>query len=119
RVTLLGIVEPWAAFSDGPAAVAVRGALALDNLVVTPAGNNGPAGPAFGSISGPGGAPGALTVGAADLRPSTADVRVVMRTGLRGELEKRMPLAGSVAPSDELPIPVHRPRRSAGAQHAA
>src|SRR5204863_9835913 len=30
RVTLLGVVEPWAAFADSPEALAVRGALALD-----------------------------------------------------------------------------------------
>ena len=34
-----------------------QGALQLDTLVVAPAGNDGPAGPGFGSISGPGGAP--------------------------------------------------------------
>jgi subtilisin family serine protease len=73
RVTLVGVVEPWAAFADSPEALAVRGALALDNLVVAPAGNDGPAGPAYGSISGPGGAPAALTV--ACVFGSTSDCR--------------------------------------------
>ncbi len=40
-------------------------------------------GPSYGSIGGPGGAPAALTVGAADLRRETATVRVVVRAGLR------------------------------------
>ena len=60
------LVEPFAAFSDGPLARAVAGALRLDTLVVAAAGNDGPAGPAFGSIGGPAGAPAALAVGALD-----------------------------------------------------
>ncbi len=110
RVTLIGIVEPWAAFADGPAARAVRGALALDDLVVTPAGNLGPAGPSFGSISGPGGAPAALTVGAADVRRQTRDVRVVLRAGLRVRFDGHLPLAGSVVPRDVLTLSVGLPR---------
>ena len=42
---------------------------------LSPAGNEGPAGPGYGSIGGPGGAPAALTVGAADQRNDTATVR--------------------------------------------
>ena len=57
RVALVGVTAPYAAFADDPAARAVDGALGLDTLVVTPAGNDGPAGPAFGSISGPGARP--------------------------------------------------------------
>ena len=45
-------------FADSPEAQAVAGALALDMLVVAPAGNDGAAGPLFGSIAGPGGAAG-------------------------------------------------------------
>ena len=45
-------------FADSPEAQAVRGALALDTLVVVPAGNDGVAGPWFGSIAGPGGSAG-------------------------------------------------------------
>lgn len=110
RVTLIGIVEPWAAFADGPAARAVRGALALDDLVVTPAGNLGPAGPAFGSITGPGGAPAALTVGAADVRRQTPDVRVVMRAGLHVRFDGDLPLAGSIVPAGVLTLSVGLPR---------
>ena len=56
--------------------------LGLDTLVVVPAGNDGPAGPAFGSVAGPGGSAGALTVGAADTRAETEDVHVSLRSGL-------------------------------------
>ena len=41
RVALLGVAEPYAAFTDGPEAQAVQGALDLNTLVVTPAGNDG------------------------------------------------------------------------------
>jgi len=66
RVALIGVTEPYAAFAQGPEALAVQGALDLNTLVVTPAGNDGVAGPSFGSVSGPAGAPGALAVGATD-----------------------------------------------------
>jgi subtilisin family serine protease len=69
RIAVLGLAEPFAAFPDSPSARAVAGALSLDTLVVVPAGNDGPAGPRYGRVSGPGGAAAALTVGAADLRP--------------------------------------------------
>ena len=73
RVALVGVAEPFAAFADGPIARAVAGAARLDTLVVVPAGNEGPAGPGYGSIGGPGGAPAALTVGAADLAQRHGD----------------------------------------------
>src|SRR5207244_4072894 len=81
RVALVGLSEPFAAFTDGPLARAAAGALRLDTLVVAAAGNDGPAGPTYGSISGPGGSPSALTVGAADLRARFGEVRVVPRGG--------------------------------------
>ena len=62
RVALIGEAVSYAAFADSPEARAIQGALQLDTLVVAPAGNDGPAGPGFGSISSPGGAPAALTV---------------------------------------------------------
>src|SRR5205085_8439492 len=65
RVALVALAEPFAAFTDGPLARAATGALRLDTLIVAPAGNDGPAGPTYGSIAGPGGAGSALTVGAA------------------------------------------------------
>ena len=44
--------------------------MTLDMLVVVPAGNDGQAGPSYGSIAGPGGAQDALTVAASDARAS-------------------------------------------------
>src|SRR5207244_6993961 len=76
RVALVAVNEPFAAFADGPLARAATGAMRLDTLVVASAGNDGPAGPGYGSVSGPGGAPDALTVGAVDLRALYGQVRV-------------------------------------------
>ena len=109
RIALLGVAEPFGAFDDSPAAQAVAGALRHDTLVVAPAGNDGPAGVSFGSISGPGGSRAALTVGAADLRPRLQDVRVVLRTGLRNVLDRRLPLAGAVASGKPLALELHQP----------
>ena len=52
RIALVPLAAPYAAFADGPDARAVEGALDLDTLVVTAAGNDGPGGPAFGSGQG-------------------------------------------------------------------
>src|SRR6266545_8384383 len=102
RIALVGVAEPFAAFEDSPSARAVAGALRLDTLVVTPAGNDGVAGPGYGSISGPGGSRAALTVGAADTRHSSATVHVVLRDGLGIVYDRRIPLAGAVAPASSL-----------------
>jgi subtilisin family serine protease len=109
RIALVGVAEPFGAFDDSPAAQAVAGALRHDTLVVAPAGNDGPAGVSFGSISGPGGSRAALTVGAADLRPRLQEVRVVLRTGLRNLLDRRLPLAGAVTPSGPLELVLAQP----------
>jgi subtilisin family serine protease len=110
RVALVGVAEPFAAFSDGPLARAAAGATRLDTLVVAPAGNDGPAGPGYGSVSGPGGAPAALTVGAVDLRPHFGEVRIVLRAGLRVELDGTRPLAGTVVPAGPIDARVGAPR---------
>ena len=115
RIAVVGVTEPFAAFPDGPVARAVAGATRLDMLVVAPAGNEGPAGPDYGSIGGPGGARAALTVGAADLRRETAVVRVVVRAGLRVMVDRELPLAGAAAPRTPLTLAVFRPRRSVAA----
>ena len=111
RVAVLGVTEPFAAFADSPESLAVAGAMSLDMLVVVPAGNDGIAGPAFGSISGPGGAPAALTVGATDSRSTTPAVRVVLRRGLQVVFDGRLPILGTDAPSksEVLGIGVPRP----------
>ena len=110
RVALVALAEPFAAFTDSPLARAAEGALKLDTLVVAAAGNDGPAGPGYGSIGGPGGAPAALTVGAADLRDRVAEVRVVAHAGLSVELDTVVPLAGNVVPRTPVDSPVGAPR---------
>ena len=97
RVALVGVVEPYASFPDGPLARAISGATVLDTLVVVPAGNDGRAGPSYGNIAGPGGAPDALTVAASDARPATPTVRVLIRAGLRVLFEGALPLGGDPA----------------------
>jgi hypothetical protein len=111
RVAVIGLAASYGAFADSPEARAVRGALLLDTLVVAPAGNDGPAGPAYGSVSSPGGAPDALTVGAADLRAQAEEVPVTLRAGLQVLLDRPLPLAGAVASSrpHELELVAPRP----------
>jgi subtilisin family serine protease len=109
RIALVGVAEPYASFPDGPLARAIAGASELDMLVVAPAGNDGDAGPSFGNIGGPGGAPDALTVGAADGRPATPTVRLFVRAGLRVLYDGVMPLGG--APGETVTatvVPVSR-----------
>ena len=110
RVALVGVAEPFAAFEDSPSARAVAGALRLDTLVVTAAGNDGVAGPGYGSISGPGGSRAALTVGAADMRESSVSVHVVIRTGLGVSFDRRVPLVGAVTPRGDLFMRLGAPR---------
>lgn len=115
RIALVGVAEPYAAFQNGPLARAVAGAAALDTLVVAPAGNDGRAGPAFGSIAGPGGAPDALTVAAADGRPASPTVRVHVRAGLRVLFDGVLPLGG--APTHTVTadlVPVSRTSNARG-----
>ncbi|HET9325121.1 MAG TPA: S8 family serine peptidase [Gaiellaceae bacterium] len=109
RIALVGVAEPYAAFADSPTARAVAGALALDTLVVAPAGNDGPAGPRYGSIAGPGGARDALTVGAADDRRSTESVRVTIRSGLRLIYDGEAPLGGAFTPNTSLALDLAGP----------
>jgi minor extracellular serine protease Vpr len=95
RIALVGMVEPYAAFTDGPLERAVAGAGDLDVLTVVPAGNDGGAGPGYGSIAGPGAAATALTVAAADGRLAAPTVRVFVRAGLRVLYEDDVPLGGA------------------------
>src|SRR5690242_12313629 len=95
RVAVLGVAEPYAAFTDSPEALAVQGALDLNTVVVAPAGNDGGAGPAFGSVAGPAGGAGAVAVGATDSRTDQPRVRVVLRRGLEVILDEHLPLLGA------------------------
>jgi hypothetical protein len=114
RIALVGVAEPYAAFVDDPEAQAVQGALELNTLVVAPAGNEGAAGPAFGSIAGPAAAPDAVAVAATDARPQLEVARVVLRTGLDVLYDKVQPLLGPEPPAHALTLTVGVPR--AGAQ---
>jgi minor extracellular serine protease Vpr len=100
RIALIGMVEPYASFADGPLPRAIAGAADLDLLTIVPAGNDGRAGPGYGSVAGPGGAIDALTVGAADGRLAAPTVRVHVRAGLRVLYEDDVPLGG--APTDTV-----------------
>jgi subtilisin family serine protease len=95
RIALVGFGEPYASFADGPLARAIHGATDLGTLVVVPAGNDGRAGPTFGSVAGPGGAPDALTVAASDGRSEAPTVRVHVAAGLRVLFDGAMPLGGA------------------------
>ncbi len=111
RIALIPLAEPFGSFADSPLARAAAGAAALGTLVIAPAGNDGRAGPAFGSISGLGGAPAALTVAAADLRTRTQVARVVVRDGLHVLLNRDVPVLGPVGPAGSTSLPVVLVRR--------
>jgi len=117
RVALVGLAEPYAAFADGPEAQAVQGALDLNTVVVAPAGNDGAAGPTFGSISAPAAAPAAVAVAATDSRSSLEEARVVLRRGLDVMYDREQPLLGPVTPSRSLTLSIAAPR-SGGASGA-
>jgi subtilisin family serine protease len=114
RIAVVGVSERYAGFADGPLARGAGGAMRLGTLVVAPAGNDGALGPGFGSIAGPGGAPTALTVGAADLRRDEQEARVVVRTGLHVVHDRVSPLAGVLAPERPLALPAAMPRLAVG-----
>jgi hypothetical protein len=114
RVAVVGVAEPYAAFTDSPEAQAVRGALELGTVVVAPAGNDGAAGPAFGSVAGPAAAPAAVAVGATDARTTLPSVRVVLRRGLDVIYDRLVPLLGAVEPERSLSLRVATPRSTFG-----
>ena len=111
RIALIPLAEPYAGFPDGPEALAAAGARALDVLVVAPAGNDGPAGAAYGDLAAPGGAPAALTVGALDTRTHIAETHVVIRSGLQTLFDATMPLSSDTAPFRSLALQLVAPRR--------
>jgi hypothetical protein len=105
------VVEPFASFPDGPLARAGRGALALGTLVVAPAGNDGPAGPGYGSVAAPAGTSGALGVAASDSRGRSPTVHILLRAGLRVIASGETALGGAVGPDDVVSAPVVALRR--------
>jgi Subtilase family/Peptidase inhibitor I9 len=110
RIAVVGEAVSYGAFADSPEARAIRGALQLDTLVVAPGGNDGPAGPGYGSVSSPGGAPAALTVGSADLRSDAEEVPVAVRVGLDLVLDRPLPLAGAAVSSRPVELELAAPR---------
>ena len=114
RVALVGVVEPYASFPDSPLARAGRGALALGTLVVAPGGNDGPAGPGYGSLAAPAGTTGVLGVAASDSRRESPTVHVLLRAGLRVLVSGETPLGGAAGPEEVVSAPVVAlPRRQA------
>ncbi|HSB38088.1 MAG TPA: S8 family serine peptidase [Gaiellaceae bacterium] len=114
RIALVGAAVSYGAFADSPEARAIKGALQLDTLVVAPVGNDGPAGPGYGSVSSPGGAPAALSAGAADLRTGAEEVPVAVRAGLDLVLDRPLPLAGAVVSTRPQELELAAPRHGAG-----
>jgi len=106
RIALVGVAEPFSSFPDGPLARAGRGALALDMLIVAPAGNDGPAGPGYGSVAAPGGTSGVLGVAAADSRGRSPTVHLLLRAGLRVLASGETALGGAVGPDEVVSAPV-------------
>jgi minor extracellular serine protease Vpr len=106
RIALIGVVEPFSSFADGPLARAGLGALALDTLVIAPGGNDGPAGPGYGSVAAPGGTPGVLGVAASDSRGRSPTVHLLLRAGLRVLASGETPLGGAVGPAGVVRAPV-------------
>ena len=109
RIALVGLAEPFAGFADGPEALAVAGARALDTLVVAPAGNDGTAGAAYGDIAAPGAAPSALTVGALDARHAAATARILVRSEVGSLLDTTVPLASTRGLRGTLDLQVAAP----------
>ena len=106
RIALVGLVEPFASFPDGPLARGSAGALTLGTLVVAPSGNDGAAGPGFGSVGAPAGVPAALGVAASDARRGSPSVHVMLRAGLQPLVFGRQPLGGAVGPREAVSAPV-------------
>ena len=106
RIALVGLVEPFAAFADAPLARAAAGSLVLDMLVVAAAGNDGPAGPAYGSVGAPAAGAGALAVAAADTRRRSPTAHVLLRTGLGVLLAGEQPLGGALVSQGSMTAPV-------------
>jgi subtilisin family serine protease len=105
RVAVAAVAAPFAGFADAPEARAIAALDALGTVVVAPAGNDGPTGGRYGSLSSPGGAPEALTVGASDGRPALPEVDLAIG-GAVAEHVGSVPLAGALAPpaGQELPV---------------
>ena len=112
RIALVPLAEPFAAFPDSPRRAPSRARSRSTRSSSRPPGTTARPVRRTASVSGPGGAPAALTVGAADTRPRTAQARLVVRSGLATLFAGTVPLAGAVAPPPRLSLEIARPLRS-------
>lgn len=76
-VALVGVNAPYAGFADAPEAVAVRGAGRLGTVVIAPAGQEGAADGAYGTI----GSPAAAAIAVAPLSTGAAVARTSLQLG--------------------------------------
>ncbi len=79
RTALIGVSAPYAGFADDPEVVAVQAAKRFGTTVVAPAGEDGKARGAYGTIGSPAASTGALAVGA--LSSPRAVARAAVRVG--------------------------------------
>jgi subtilisin family serine protease len=96
QIALAPVVEPFAAFADSPESRAVTGATDLGTLVIAPSGNDGDVGLHFGSVSAPGAAPDALSVGAVDTRTAVFETRMTLAVGSGTVADEPTRLLGTV-----------------------
>ncbi len=121
RVAVAAVAAPFAGFDDAPEARAIAALGTIGTVVVAPAGNDGPTGARYGSLSSPGGAPDALTVGASDGRPALPQISIQF-AGAVAEHVAAAAMAGALAPQAGQTLPVKaitgaaRTTRTAGAQ---
>ena len=114
----LGVAEPYAAFTDGPEAQAVQGALDLNTLVVAPAGNDGVAGPTFGSVAGlPGRRRARRRRDGFAHRAAERSRRPAPRA--RRDPRRALPLLGASAAAHALTLGVATPRSTRGSRGAS
>ena len=120
RVAVAAVAAPFAGFDDAPEARAIAALGTLGTVVVAPAGNDGPTGARYGSLSSPGSAADALTVGASDGRLALPQIAVEFG-GAVAEHVGAAALAGALAPRAGQALPVKtitgaaRTTRNAGA----
>ena len=108
----------FAAFDDAPEARAIADLDQLGTVVVAPAGNDGPTGARYGSLSSPGSAADALTVGASDGRPALPQVALEFG-GAVAERVGAAALAGALAPPAGQALPVKTITGAARTTHTA
>lgn len=117
RVAVAAVAAPFAAFDDSPEARAIAALDKLGTVVVAPAGNDGPTGARYGSLSSPGSAADALTVGASDGRPALP--QVALEFGGAVAEHAAAALAGALAPQAGRALPVKTVTGGARAAHTA